>query len=241
MSTSALIHEAISSALCSDWKRAIALNEQILHEQNDDIDTLNRLGFAFTQLGDIEKAKKIYRKIFTIDRYNLIALKNYEKLATLPQKVKRTNTHSNHSPIAPSLFLEEPGKTKTVTLIHPAPITILSHLRVGILVYFYPKKHTIELRDDDKNHIGALPDDVAFRLLHFMKMGNTYEAYIKNIEKNSVSVFIKEKYRGKRLRNQPTFQTGVSDYTSSAPRELKTALDTGPESSDDQSGDAPEE
>lgn len=220
-----LVTQAISAALSSDWKRAIDCNEQLLSQQEADIDALSRLAFAYTQTGEAEKAKKLYKKILTLDRYNFIAQKNFDKLTALGAKAGSLSTGRKSRTISPQLFLEEPGRTKIVILINPAPLTTLSKLRISDAVYLHPKKHTVEIRDEENKYIGALPDDITYRLLRFLKAGNTYEVYVKNVQKNSISVFIKEIKRGKKFLNQPTFHTSSSDYTSSTPRELKAALD----------------
>lgn len=235
MSIHSLVQNSIQLALDSHWEDAITTNEEILKEIPDDIDTHNRLAFAFTQIGEIDKAKKLYKKILSIDQYNFIAQKNYDKLSALGSKAKSAMGNERRAPVHPYLFLEEPGKTKAVHLKNPAPIAVLSKLRIGDKVLMNPKKHSIDIRDNEKNHLGVLPDDISYRLLLFLKLGSTYEIYVKNVQKNGITVFIKEIFRGKKTHNQPTFQTSTTDYTTSAPRELKTALDPKAEADDDQS------
>jgi hypothetical protein len=45
-----------------------------------------------------------------------------------------------------------------------------------------------------------LPDDIARRLIKFMKAGSTYEAYVKSANPHKVSVFIKEIKKAKNLK-----------------------------------------
>ena len=56
---------------------------------------------------------------------------------------------------------------------------------------------------------------------------------VKNIQKNGISVFIKEITRGKKTHNQPTFLQSTNDLTISQPRELKHALDPKADTTDD--------
>ena len=109
--------------------------------------------------------------------------------------------------LSPNLFIEEPGKTKTIILTNIAPVNVLSQLSIGDTVVLTAKKHSIEVRDINKTYIGALPDDLAFRLLRFLKGGNSYHVCIKNTAKNNVTVFIRETKRGKRIGSRPTFLT----------------------------------
>lgn len=201
---------AINAALRNDWNQAILLNREILKENPNDINALNRYAFACIQTCDIDEAKKIYKKILTVDKYNIIALKNLEKIKNYQaKKSSKSSTKSLIPTISPSLFLEEPGKTKTITLANPASSDILSSVNIGDPVVFHPKKHSIDIRDRNNKYLGALPDDIAFRLIRLIKCGNTYRANIKNITKNSITVFLCETGRGRRFANQPSFLTSI--------------------------------
>jgi len=113
--------------------------------------------------------------------------------------------------ISPLLFLEEPGKTKMIDCINTAPMNSLSILTCGQKIQLVPKKYSIEVRDSQNTYIGALPDDIAFRLLKLINAGNEYEVFVKGVSKNCVSIFIRETKRGKKLINQPSF-TGTTNY-----------------------------
>jgi hypothetical protein len=107
--------------------------------------------------------------------------------------------------------LEEPGKTKVVDCINAAPMNTLTSLTCGQEVYLKPKKHTVEVRDQHDKYLGALPDDVAFKMIKFIAAGNTYSIFVKGVAKNCISVFIREMKRGKKLQNQPSF-IGTTNY-----------------------------
>jgi hypothetical protein len=68
--------------------------------------------------------------------------------------------------------------------------------------------------------LGAIPDDISFRLIRCLKAGNTYHIFIKNISKNNLNIFIREISRGTRLKNQPSFIPQLSDYQASIHKEL---------------------
>lgn len=206
---------AIAAALEHDWEKAISINLEILKGNKADISALNRLGYAYTQLGRFEEAKKLYRKILSIDRYNLIAQKNLERITAISKTKKGVaRKKSQHNSLSPGLFIEEPGKTKTVSLINIAPATVISHLDIGDIVTLVPKKHAIEVRDADSTYIGALPDDISYRLLRFLRAGNLYQACIKNVVKGGLTIFIREVKRGKRFWSQSTFTTSLAELRS---------------------------
>lgn len=219
-----LCQQAIEEALLNNWEKAISINEEIVKNNKNDVEALNRLAYAYTQTGNIEKAKKIYRTTLLVDNYNFIAQKNLNKITSLPKKISFAKNQSKLSPLSPCIFIEEPGRTKTIQLTHLAPKNIIYKLRIGDTIFLCPKKHSIELRDGSKTYLGTLPDDIAFKLLRFLKAGNIYYACIKNIQKNCVSVFIREQKRGKRFINQPTFLSCGHEPSSAHQRETKKTL-----------------
>lgn len=202
MNESDLLKQAIKSALSQDWKKAIACNLTLLESKPDDIEALNRLAYAYLKRGYIEKAKTIYKKVLKLDKYNSIATKNFKWLSNLT----RADIHRQEvTASSPNIFLEEPGKTKIVTLVNPAPNKILCNLTTAQKVYLMSKKHAIEVRDNHDTYIGALPDDLSYRLLKFISAGNHYDVYVKNISNNSITVFIRELKRGKKFHHLPSF------------------------------------
>jgi tetratricopeptide (TPR) repeat protein len=221
-----LLKIAIESALSKNWTKAVEANNEILNLSPDNLDALNRLAYAYIQLGDLDRAKKYYKKVLSLDHYNYLAHKNLDKMSSYSNKPPiKINSDQKQSKVKNvCLYIEEPGKTKTVSLINTAPPTVLSEMHIGDPVYLYPKKHTIEIRNGDKVYIGALPDDLSFRLIRFIKAGNLYDVYIKNLQKKCVSVFINEIKRGKRFASQPTFLTNIASYNSSTPKDIKKII-----------------
>ena len=213
---------AISAALAQNWKLAIEINQLLLKNNKDDLEILCRLAYAYLQTGEIEKAKKFYKKVLSIDRYHNVAQKNYFKITNLGSVTSKIYTRDR---VSPRLFIEEPGKTKIIQLINLAPFRTISKLSIGDTVHLFPKKHSIEVRGMDKTYYGALPDDITFRLLKFIEAGNTYLICVKNIQKNFVSVFIRETSRGKKLKHQPSFSpTSLKEFTASIQKEIKKTV-----------------
>lgn len=211
-----LLQTAINAALSQDWQKAISINKEILSENKEDINSMSRLAHAYSQTGKLDEAKKLYKKILSIDKYNSIAAKKLDRLTVLSKDTKTvTHTKLANPSLSPSLFIEEPGKTKTIGLLNTAPANVLSHLNPGDTVVLFPKRHAIDVRTLDKNYIGVLPDDFSFRLLKFLKAGYGYEVFVKSATKNSVAIFIKEIKRAKRFKSQPSLLTVVPAQTHS--------------------------
>ena len=199
--------DAIQAALGQSWDDAIRINNILLKQNKENVNVLNRLGFAYLQLGQISTAKKIFQKVIKLDEYNQIAIKNIKKLTLVRQKDLEKNSHSQRSPM---MFLEEPGKTKIVECVNTAQLQALACACPGDEVLLKTKKHAVEVRTSNDIYLGALPDDIAFRLIKFISGGNTYSVHIKSVGKNSLVLFIRELARGKRFTNQPSFaSTGI--------------------------------
>ncbi|KKS87989.1 MAG: hypothetical protein UV63_C0046G0004 [Microgenomates group bacterium GW2011_GWC1_43_11] len=208
MTDSTLSDAAVTAALSQNWQEAITVNKKILQESPKNIGALNRLGFALLKTGKILQGKQMFEKVLKLDSYNRIAGNNIKKIHAMK---KNCMDVIRDCPISPLLFLEEPGKTKIVDCVNIASTQILSALSCGQEVFFKLKKHSIDIRDAKGTYIGALPDDLSFKLLMFIKAGNRYSAHIKRIAKSCVSIFIREIHRGKKFQNQSSF-SGTTSY-----------------------------
>ncbi|MBI4064876.1 tetratricopeptide repeat protein [Candidatus Gottesmanbacteria bacterium] len=199
---------AIGSALKRDWKEAIRINTLLVKANKTDIDALNRLGYAWLMTGHFKEAKRVFEKVLKLDPYNQIALKNSKKLANLKRK---DIAQAPQGSISPLYFLEEPGKTKIVSCVNPAPSRVLSAMSAGQEVLLKAKNHCVEIRSDNNIYLGVLPDDVSFKLIKLLAAGNTYQVIVKSIGNNVLTVLLREQTRGKRFANQPSF-TSLTSY-----------------------------
>ena len=196
-------HQAIQATLEGNWELAITINEEILKENPTDIETLNRLAFAYIVIGKTTHAKNAYNKVLEIDVFNPIALRNLKRLG-----INTSPTGASIPQIMTNMFLEESGKTKIISLVNVAPPSVLQKLQVGQMLKFCTKRFKIFVLDEKDQYIGMLPDSLGARLIKFIKGGNTYEVYIKSVENNTISIFIREKKRSARFKNQPSFLAG---------------------------------
>lgn len=210
-----LAQKAVSAALSGDWSQALKLNKKILTENPKDIDALNRLARAYAEIGNIKKAKDSAEKVLKLDPFNPIASKCLAKWKGLT-KGEATGT----GPTSGEAFLEEPGKTKIVSLLHLGDSKILAKLDSGDEVYLTPYAHRVSATTYDGKYIGRLPDDLAARLRHFMKYGNEYQVLIKSIAPSEVKVFIRETKRAPDLSDVASFSAERIDYVSFTPPEL---------------------
>lgn len=195
---------AIQKALSNDWEEAKSLNEEILALNPQDIDTLNRLGFAFMKLGKYNKARDTYKKIIVLDKTNPIAVKNLKRLETVSKSGKNGVAPSTHV-ISSDTYIEEAGKTKTVELKNVADKKTLSLFEPGDPITIVVKRSRIFAQSYDKKYLGMLPDNVSMRLITFMKGGNEYSACVKAVDEKSITIFIKETKKVSKFKNQASF------------------------------------
>lgn len=210
------VSAAVEAALCCDWEKARQINTKLLADNPTDIGCLNRLGRAYLELGDGKKAALYFKKVLKISKYDPIAQRNLAKALAFPANKKGVKPTITPTSQPMGAFIEEPGITKLITLVNIANPKILMTANFGDTVIIVTKKHTISLTDRENNYLGALPDDIAHRLLLLIKGGNTYEGYVKSVSKTGVSIFLKETFRAKKFRNTPSFVGGgsASDYLS---------------------------
>jgi hypothetical protein len=199
-----LTTQAINAALVNNWDKAIEANLTILKENANDIAALNRLAWAYKESGRLKLALDTYCKVLKIDRFNPIALKNLKLIEDSPKKAHLCQKNNNH-PYEPEMFLEEPGKTKVVRLVNLAPASILFSLSPGYPVNLEIKRRTVTVVNDQGTYLGALPDDLSCKLIRLIKGGNQYAVVVRTVAKNGLDVFIRERCRSQRFKNQPTF------------------------------------
>jgi tetratricopeptide (TPR) repeat protein len=210
-----LAQKAISAALDANWKEAEKLNKELLRENPEDVDALNRLSRASAELGDLKKAKRIAEKALRLDPFNTIAQKSLSKWKGLRSTVSAVSVISQ-----PATFLEEPGKTKLLSLLYLGDSKVIAKLDSGDEVKLTPSSHRVSVTTQDGKYIGRLPDDISARLRKLIALGNRYQSVVKSIEPGDVKVFIREEERAKKISDTPSFPAEKLDYVSFTPPEL---------------------
>jgi tetratricopeptide (TPR) repeat protein len=210
-----LAQQAIEKALLGQWDDARDINLSIIKQNPQDIDALNRLSKTYFELGNIKAAKATIAKILKIDPYNPIAVRCYEKWKNLKKIEKNTSKQ-----LSPDMFLEEPGKTKIVHLIHPCDIPILAKINCGDIVFGNVKSHRVSIISDSGKYIGKLPDDISIKIKKLLKMGYQYVFAIKSIDKSDIKVFIRETYRPEKYSSKSSFSSDKIDYIPYASPEI---------------------
>src|SRR3989344_4882516 len=228
---------AIDAALDCRWEEALKLNKKILKLDPQNVDGLARLARVYLEMGRINLAKRYYLEVIKVDPYNPIALKNLKIIRSFKPNGYQSIIHLNGgTKLSASLFLQEPGKTKIVNLLKVAEPQKLSKAFCGMKVNMIIKNRKITITDEFDNYLGVMPDDINYHLLKLLKGGNKYDLFIKAIKVNGLAVLIKETYRSKKFKNQPSF---LENSTATLATEILTNLDQN--ESDDETDENEEE
>jgi len=167
-----------------------------------------RLGFASLQLQKFSEAIKYYRKALKIQPNNNVAKENLERIKVLRLKTPKKNKKSIIY-LDPNLFLEIPGKTKSVSLVNLGQKNLLALISVGQEAFLKIKKRKVEVRSKDNEYIGSLPDDLSRRLLVFLKAKSKYRVYIKDANLSRITVFICEEKKGQKVQQYLSFPQNI--------------------------------
>lgn len=191
----ALRQRAIKNAKNGQWDAAIENNQSLIDMDEKDTGAYNRLGVAYLQLGKVRLATRQFKAALEIDKNNKIAQKQLARI-------------KNKQTVSPAFvsqhFIEEPGRTKTVELTRLAGKKVLDSLSVGKSCELLIKNRFISVQVDD-NYIGALPEDLSFRLAKLMKTGNKYSCAIRSCCSKSCEVYIREEERSKQNAHTHSF------------------------------------
>lgn len=192
--------QALAAATTGDWQAAAEHNQAIIAEDEQNVSALNRLGFAYTQLGNLTKAKKTYQRVLELEPLNTVAQKHLDRI----KSQKGVGLVSSNG-ISASDFVEEPGKTKIIALDRLCEPQVLRQLGVAAACQLKPRGRFVTVTTMDGKYIGSLPEDISRHLAQLMKTGNRYECVIKSVGLKECSVFIRETHRSTENTHTPSF------------------------------------
>lgn len=174
---------AINAAKKGDWTTAITLNQEMLDGDPHNVFALNRLGFAYLQLGKLRQAAQIFEDVLKLEKHNLIAQK---QLNNIKNKVISNPQFQAQN------FVEEPSKSKIISLSRLASKQTLENLHVGQELILKPKNRFISVETTDKTYIGSMPENISLRLSQLITTGNKYLCQLHSSSSHHCSVFVKE-------------------------------------------------
>ena len=196
--TQSLEISAINAAKKSDWSTAISINQEILDESPNNVAAFNRLGFAYLQMGKLRQAQSAFQAVLGLEKHNLIAQKQLTNIK---------NKNISPPQFSAQNFVEEPSKSKIVSLNRLASKQILLELHIGQELVLKPKNRFISVETEDKIYIGSLPEDISLRLSQLILTGNRYLCQVHSNSINSCTVFIREIYQDPKNQHRLSFDS----------------------------------
>jgi hypothetical protein len=185
--------EAIALAMQSRWQEAITVNQSIIELFPTDIDAYNRLGRAYTELGEFAKAKDAYSRTIKLDPYNSIAQRNLQRLSLL--RATKVSVKEERREASPDLFIGEMGKAGVINLKDLAPKEVLAKMAAGNQVYLKVRGRQLVVENEQGEYLGLVEPPHGLRLARLVEGGNKYASAIVNISANSARVIIRETFQ----------------------------------------------
>jgi hypothetical protein len=184
--------EAIDLAMKGRWQEAVAVNKGIIESFPDDVDTYNRLGRAYMELGDYAQARGAYSKSVELDPYNAIANRNLRRLrdAKEPAGLKVETDE-----VEPHQFIEEIGKAGVVSLYDLAPKEIRARMVNGDKIDLKVEGSNLAAYNSHGEYMGWVDIKHTPRLIRLIRGGNRYAAAVVRSVADMMTIIIREVYQ----------------------------------------------
>jgi hypothetical protein len=202
--------EAVNLALKGEWERATEVNKAILEMFTEDVEAMNRLAKAFTEMGHYGDAKAVLDRVCEVAPFNNIAKKNRARLGQMSVSPK-VSKPKGRATGAPQLFIEESGKSATTVLRKIPGRPVAPHVSPGDPVALEHENNTMNVYYGDSEFIGQVEPKMGKRLIQLMEGGNTYAAAIIGVNDQGISVIIRETFRHRSLQNVCFFPNKSKD------------------------------
>lgn len=227
-----LANKAVKAALNQQWDDALLLNQEILADSPENVEAANRLARAYQELGNSAEAANAYKRVLELDPFNTIAQKNLDKL-------KSGVGANSQRKVSQELFLEEPGKTRSVVLSNPNTKAI-SNYSSGEELQLEEKDGMLAVVSHKNEVLGYLPDEIGNHLLKLIQLGNTYSAHLMTAS-DELHVFLRETHQASAAAKYVSFNrsTVSASGSLSTPRSLRRSISTDEDLSHPDDSDEP--
>jgi tetratricopeptide (TPR) repeat protein len=228
---------ALAYAKEGNWHEAIRINAQILgyvadseaesaltfrredfmHVSVGDIDTLNRLGKAFFEIGDLDNAQQVYEFVCELQEYNQIARRMLHSIERM-----RRSAPKQREFVDMRTYAIETGKS-TLTTLHVDTNQTISLVPGEQLYLRAPQQAAdaavpadataLDVYDANGVAIGRLEPRLAARIIRFIHLGNKYIAAVLRISdrQDQIEIVIRESYRNPENRHEVSFPGKLVD------------------------------
>jgi hypothetical protein len=187
-----MIQTAIALAAQSRWQEAAEINRDIVTAVPDDAEAYNRLGKAYTEMGQIAEAREAYENSLRCDPANLIAQRNVDRLSRISEAEAAELAAKAGQKLDPRFFMEETGKTGVTVLQEVAPNEVLTTLTAGDQINLSEDDGTLVACTPGGTYIGRVEELLGSRLVRLMQTGNLYQAGVVGVDEPTVRIMIRE-------------------------------------------------
>jgi hypothetical protein len=184
--------EAIDLAMQAKWQEALEVNKEIIAAFPEDVETCNRLGRAYMELGQYSLARESYSRSATLDPYNAIAARNLRRLSDLGDS---DGAEVETDRVEPQQFIEEIGKAGVVTLFELAPKENRARMVAGDKVYLKVNGSVLAVENSRGEYMGQIDSKYAPRLIRLMLGGNEYTASVVKSTMDTMTVIVRETFQ----------------------------------------------
>ena len=206
------VEQAIEHAVARRWDLAARENKALLKEDQDDLETANRLGKALTGLEDFAGAMDAYGHALRVDPVNAIARKNLERLKGLSAEsgskpAARGKAVRKTAPVADvrsRSLVGDSGQSAEFALLEPNAAA-LRRVTPGDSAMLEPTDSGVRVANARGADLGTIDRRAALRLKRMIEGGNEYTVVIRHIEDGGATVHIRETRTDPSLAGQASF------------------------------------
>ena len=206
------VEKAINLAMQNRWSEAVELNRELIEEYPGEVDGYNRLGKALLELGRYAEARDAYAESLRVDPMNTIAQKNHARLTKLAEEEEGADAATAApTPVDPSLFIEETGKTTQTALVDLAPADVLARMTAGDPLTLEIQGSAVRVFGPAGELLGKLEPKLGQRVINLMTQGNKYSAAVTAVDDHSLRLILRETYRDPSMGDRPSFPAATAE------------------------------
>src|SRR3954454_20361011 len=180
------VEKAINLAMQNRWGEAVELNRELIAEYPGEVDAHNRLGKALMEIGRYAEARDAYGDSLRVDPMNTIAQKKHARLTKLAEEEEAADTTpAAPTPVDPSLFIEETGKTIVTMLVDLATPDVLARVTAGDPLTLEIQGSAVRIFGPAGEVLGKLEPKLGQRVINLMNQGNKYTAAVTAVDDHS--------------------------------------------------------
>ena len=238
-----LAEQAINLAMSGAWPQAVEVNRQLVEEFEPDVESWNRLGKAYAQLGRIGDARGAYDSALKIDPNNTIAQRNLQRLSAIKDEAIATTAGREDGQRADAaFFIEETGKTVATSIFSDAPKQTLALVAAGDMLGMRRDGDVVVVTTHGGDRLGVLDGKLSARLIELQAGGNEYAlaTVAVNPTKRELRVLVREMRQAPQMAGRVSFPAETSSsfraYIKGSVIREERIDDDDDESSDDTDG-----